>query len=182
MIATIDINFVRMSNKIVWKYPISHISSLLNITKHFFGLDKSVLSKCKFCAMFYLVEFDDKKNSLSVDLVLVCSLWNIFSCWLFCWRLRHILRNYLNFNMQVPKTPYVKTLCDLAMRICIASLTCPMIVLQCPQLAVTRDINQGSGRTLVISQTAFIPIEFAYDLVYSIYRTFMNIKMNCFKP
>ena len=66
MIATIDINFVRMSNKIVWKYPKNHISSLLNITKHFFGLDKSVLSKCKFCAMFYLVEFDDKKNSLSV--------------------------------------------------------------------------------------------------------------------
>ena len=55
-----------MSNKIVWKYPKNHISSLLSITKHFFGLDKSVLSKCKFCAMFYLVEFDDKKNSLSV--------------------------------------------------------------------------------------------------------------------
>ena len=69
MIATIDINFVRMSNKIVWKYPKNHISSLLNITKHFFGLDKSVLSKCKFCAMFYLVEFDDKKNSLSVNSV-----------------------------------------------------------------------------------------------------------------
>ena len=65
MIATIDINFVRMSNKIVWKYPKNHISSLLNITKHFFGLDKSVLSKCKFCAMFYLAEFDDKKNSVS---------------------------------------------------------------------------------------------------------------------
>ena len=62
MIVTIDINFVRMSNKIVWKYPKNHISSLLNITKHFFGLDKSVLSKCKFCAMFYLVEFDDKKK------------------------------------------------------------------------------------------------------------------------
>ena len=70
MIVTIDINFVRMSNKIVWKYPKNHISSLLNITKHFFGLDKSVLSKCKFCAMFYLVEFDDKKNSLS-DISLV---------------------------------------------------------------------------------------------------------------
>ena len=44
----------------------NHISSLLKITKHFLGLDESVLSKCKFCAMFYLVEFDDKENSLSV--------------------------------------------------------------------------------------------------------------------
>ena len=51
-----------------------------------------------------------------------------------------------------------------------------MIVLQCPQLAVTRDINQGSGRTLVISQTA-LPIEFAYDLVYplwNLYGTFLQ--------
>ena len=61
MIATIDINFVRMSNKIVWKYLKNHIFSC----NCFFGLDKSVLSKCKFCAMFYLAEFDDKKNSLS---------------------------------------------------------------------------------------------------------------------
>ena len=44
----------------------NHISSLLKITKHFLGLDESVLSKCKFCAMFYLEEFHDKNNSLSV--------------------------------------------------------------------------------------------------------------------
>ena len=43
----------------------NHISSLLKITKHFLGLDESVLSKCKFCAMFYLEEFHDKNNSLS---------------------------------------------------------------------------------------------------------------------
>ena len=66
MIVSIDVNFVRMSNKIVWKYQKNHIFSLLKITKHFIGLDESVLSKCKFCAMFYLVEFDDKENSLSV--------------------------------------------------------------------------------------------------------------------
>ena len=44
----------------------NHISSLPKITKHFLGLDESVLSKCKFCAMFYLEEFHDKNNSLSV--------------------------------------------------------------------------------------------------------------------
>ena len=69
MIVSIDVNFVRMSNKIVWKYQKNHIFSLLKITKHFIGLDESVLSKCKFCAMFYLVEFDDKENSLSVTTV-----------------------------------------------------------------------------------------------------------------
>ena len=45
----------------------NHISSLLKITKHFLGLDESVLSKCKFCAMFYLEEFHDKNNSLSAN-------------------------------------------------------------------------------------------------------------------
>ena len=84
MIVTIDINFVRMSNKIVWKYPKNHISSLLNITKHFFGLDKSVLSKCKFCAMFYLEEFHDKNNSLSADAVCsqIVSKYDNFDLWL----------------------------------------------------------------------------------------------------
>ena len=66
MIVSKDVNFVKMSNKIVWKYQISLIFSLLNITKHFLGLDESVLSKCQICALFYLVEFDDKKNSVSV--------------------------------------------------------------------------------------------------------------------
>ena len=65
MIVSIDVNFVRMSNKIVWKYLKYHIFSLLKIANCFFGLDKSVLSKCKFCAMFYLAEFYDKENSLS---------------------------------------------------------------------------------------------------------------------
>ena len=74
----------------------NHISSLLKITKHFLGLDESVLSKCKFCAMFYLVEFDDKKNSLSVCLDQTFVLCfgrlnsNFFSLVFFLENLRHL--------------------------------------------------------------------------------------------